>query len=260
MREENWLYKPSAFTHPPGYFYAQLALAEKAVQIGAASDLVDGATKFTSIPKRIKKSENDPRWEQWKTDVLSGHRTTMDLTYFTWQAFACEANLYKPKGDDNNHFGAFIGKIALNRENGEQEAQLHFNVHRGSKEYSRNNADGLRNDLTHFTRALHDKLNGTDVRITLGSWMNKIPGIRAVLPEAFVQNEEVLKYPKLSLNGDSSMGQMVRNDGGAKPEMVEAILANVRKVQNLEELTGVLPCPTTLFVGRTAMFYQEFGI
>ncbi|OGD81551.1 hypothetical protein A2572_04155 [Candidatus Collierbacteria bacterium RIFOXYD1_FULL_40_9] len=261
------------YTHPKEYFLVQIELAKKIVELGLAKDLNEAIIKYTAIYRRItdKKynpDQTEPAWQDLESKLDSNSSTRQALEII-WNSYVSnDENKYKDETkDDGHHFGSFVYKDEIDKQTQQPKISLHFNVRNRGKlksDFSRQFNEERQADLTEmFTaikkRFLEDKSYRPQT-ITLGSWMNNLPGVKDVLPPEFVKSAKVVYPPDISFNGDSMWGQFLKLDGNAYTQRVQEYLEKVSSAKSLNDLVEALPIPVVLFQGKIEDFFNHYGI
>lgn len=260
------------YTHPKEYFLVQIELAKKIVDLGLAKDLNEAVIKYTAIYRRIagKKYNPDqiePAWQDLESK-LDSNSNTQQVLDMVWNPFVSnKENKYKDETiDDGHHFGSFVYKDEIDKQTNLSKISLHFNVrNRGNlrSDFSRQFNKERLADLTEMfaaikKRFLEDKNYHPQI-ITLGSWMNNLPGVKDVLPPEFVESAKRVYPPDISFNGDSMWGQFLKLDGSANTQRVQEYLEKISTAKSLVDLIDALPIPVVLFQGKTEDFFKYYN-
>ena len=263
---ENKNFEPTTFEYPRGYFDIQFAFAKRIVEIGISPDLPTAIRDYTAIHRRLfgKNGETPNDW----SEVCQSPESI-------WKVYTANPkHEYEPTLDVNDgcHQGGFIVKPypdqapIVDKATGVQKIELHFNNHRGDgkSEFSRQYTPEMTIDMSTLITNVASRMaldsNFRPELVTLGSWMNNLPGIQAALPPEFVSSGVVLRPPQLSFNGDSLWGQFLKNNGGVNTERFNLLLQRLPDCHTLDQLVDAIPIPVVLFKSPIDDFFKFYNV
>jgi len=212
------LFEPTPYVYPRGYFQVQVLAAERIFQLGFSPNLQSAILNYTVIYRHLvghnpSRKGPDPKW----IEFVRGLSKDGDITGQTWQFYTRQPHsIYHPEiiSDDNQHFGGFIQKLAIDKSTGDQKVELHFsNQRRGQpkSDFSRIYVKERTQDLTNLFQSVKLRMESDGTYhpkwVTLVSWMNNFPGVRVTLPNSFVESETIVRPPDLNFRSNSLWGQ-----------------------------------------------------
>ncbi|MFA5894283.1 MAG: hypothetical protein WC851_00730 [Candidatus Shapirobacteria bacterium] len=264
-------FDPTPYEWPQAYFDIQYLFAKKIVELNIAPDLPTAIFKYTTIFRRIysinpAKLNNIEIPDDW-VDICQ----TPDTIWSKYTNNPDHLYIERPDKSDGCHFGSFIYKpypgspIILDPITGYQKIELHFNNHRGGgkSEFSRSNMPVMFQNLVDLFQSVANRMEEDSLfrpkYVTLGSWMNVFPGIKAVLPKEFVSSSVILNPPELSFNGDSVWGQFLKNNGGVNQERYQPFIININNAVDMDTLVKSFPIPVLLNRGLIDIFFKHYN-
>lgn len=264
------LLQPTDRDYPPGYFYLQLQFAQAATRFDLDTpDLASALFRRTAIHTRLfsKPVDGQPS-PGWSDFVASLDLETSDLILLDtiWSRYcALPKSVYSPPEPiaDGRHFGAFIWKYNPKKSN----LELHFADQDRAAHHSNFSRSQVPARLVEINQlAAHVlQLSRQDPTfkpetVTLGSWMNNFPGVRASLPVGFVDTATRVVPPHLSFGGDSLWGQFLNRLGGINPARFDQFLDSIYQAGSVADLVNAFPIPVTLFRQDFSTFIAQFPL
>jgi len=259
MRGELDFYEPTVFPHGKGSIFSQICFATRAVELKLenANNLALALIFYTTICRgkneiRIPHyGQDEKKWHKLVDDPDKLTNNVGEITEMVWQSYIAANEPYQPLNNNEFTRGSYIYRMVNNR------VVFHANPHRCSHEYSRVNQSSRFQDLKELTEEIKKRVKGKSVEVLKMSWMNNLPCIREVFPKEFVASGRKVSP---DFRSDSIWGQLMDNEGRAKPNIVEPLVEKIRRARSIEGLSKVFPLPTILLRGNTKMFYDWYGI
>lgn len=259
MRGELDFYEPTVFPHGKGSIFSQITFAARTVELKLenANNLASALIFYTTICRgknqiRIPHyGQGGKRWHELVDDSGKLTDNTAEITEMVWQSYIAASEPYQSLGNDEFTRGSFIYRMV------NDYVVFHANPHRSTHEYSRVNCSSRAQDLKELTEEIKKRVKGKTVGVLAMSWMNNLPCIREVFPKEFVDSGQKVNP---DFRSDSLWGQLMDNEGRAKPNMVEPLVEKIRRAKSIGGLSKAFPLPTILMRGNTKMFYDWYGV
>lgn len=270
-RPELELFEPTQFVYPKGYFQAQVIFADKILQLGLSPNIQSALLNYTVVYRHLvgrnpSAKGPDQKWLEFVHELSKEKDTTEQV----WQFYTRQPySLYKAESNvmDRQHFGSFIQKPAIDKPTGDQKIELHFNNQRrgqSKSDFSRQFVEERIGDLTRLFGSTKEFVDSDPAYnpkwVTLVSWMNNFPGVRATLPPTFIDSGTIVRPPELNFRSNSLWGQFLTNNGGVNIERYQVFQEKLKQSNIINQPVDSFPVPVYLFRSPITVFFEHYGI
>lgn len=264
-------YEPTQFAYPKGYFQAQVSFAEKIVQLGISPNIQSSILNYTVIYRHLVGKNPSPKGLDTKwIEFARGLSENNNIPDYVWQFYTRQPqSIYSDKSNvfPGEYFGSFIKQDSIDKKTGDQKVELHFiNRNRGQpkSDFSRQFTSDRIKDLTRLFQSVHNRIqidNSFNPKwVTLVSWMNNFPGVKASLPPIFVDSNAIVLPSELNFRSNSLWGQFILNSGSVNKERYQQFQQSLINANNLTQLVKSFPLQVSSLRSPLKVFFDFYGI
>jgi hypothetical protein len=265
------LFEPTPYVYPKGYFQAQVSFSDRVLKLGLSPNIQSSILNYTVVyrhlvGKNLTPNGLDPKW----LEFTRGLSEKCDVFENVWKFYTSQSHsVYSEKSNKygGEHFGSFVQRSGIDKSTNEQKIEIHFvNQRRGQtkSDFSRVYSQERIHDLTRLFCSVKSRIDSESLYkpkwVTLISWMNNFPGVRASLPPTFVNSEVVVQPAELNFRSNSLWGQFLSNDGGVNMNRYQQFQESLPNANNLKQLVNCFPLRVTSFRSPIEIFLNHYGI
>lgn len=247
--------EPNPYSHPMGYFDAQVQFAEKWSEI-TGEDATKTLLEKTALYRRIwqQKAPLDRVPENWTglLDGLGKDAKNKDVTSLLYGAYIAQPHsAYTPPV----HTGAFGYDYLADK----HIVKIHFtNPERGESPFSEENMQKRRQEFKQKLEAV--LVDHPDAETLMSaSWIRSTSSYRSMSPPDIAEQQSLMA-PDMAFGGDSLWGQFIDKNGNTNQRVYDQFINAIGRAHSVDDLLAAFPYKVLKAEDPISKYYEYYGV